>query len=158
MEQLFPYFLFLHVLGAIIAFGPPLSTPVIAPLVAREPQHANFYSRLQARLTNRVILPAALSMPVTGALMIASIRIDVLATRWLAVAIVLYVIAIVYAIVFQRSAAMRMVELTSRPPKPGVPGPPPELVATAASLQRGGSFLGLLIVTIAFLMVVKPSF
>ncbi len=46
------------------------------------------------------------------------------------------------------------------PPAGGPPagGPPPELLATAAKLQRGGMFLTVLIVSIVFLMVVKPTF
>jgi hypothetical protein len=44
------------------------------------------------------------------------------------------------------------------PPIGGPPagGPPPELIATAMKARRGGSFLGVMIVIIVFLMVVKP--
>ena len=48
-----------------------------------------------------------------------------------------------------------MVELTKTPPGPE--GPSPELLATAKRLQRGGMILALLIVSIVFLMVVKPG-
>jgi hypothetical protein len=44
------------------------------------------------------------------------------------------------------------------PPAGGPPagGPPPELIATAMKARRGGSFLGVMIAIIVFLMVVKP--
>jgi hypothetical protein len=46
--------------------------------------------------------------------------------------------------------------MTSSPPPPGASGPPPELMALIKRVQRGGIGMGLLIVTIVFLMVVKP--
>ena len=44
---LFLILLFLHALGAIIAFGPGVASMVVGPMVAREPQYANFYARTQ---------------------------------------------------------------------------------------------------------------
>jgi hypothetical protein len=39
----------------------------------------------------------------------------------------------------------------------GASGLPPELMALVGRIQRGGIGMGLLIVTIVFLMVVKPQ-
>jgi hypothetical protein len=53
-----------------------------------------------------------------------------------------------------------MVELTAGPaagaPAGAPAGPPPELVATAKKLARGGQLLTVLIVAIVILMVTKP--
>jgi len=49
-----------------------------------------------------------------------------------------------------------LIELTSTPPAPGTP-PSPEIPATVKRIRRGGTFLGILIVVIVFLMVVKPQ-
>jgi uncharacterized membrane protein len=93
-------------------------------------------------------------------LLIASGQIDIMSRAWLQISIVLYLIALIYGLTVQRSALQRLIQLTSTPPPPGTPPgpPPPELVATATKVRRGGMFMGVLIVTIVFLMVVKPTF
>jgi hypothetical protein len=154
LSFLFPWLLFLHVLGAIVAFGPTFAAPVVASLVAREPQHANFFARSQVLLGKRVITPVAISMAITGVAMILVANYPIFARLWLPTAIVLYVVALTYATVVQGPAGAKLVELTSQPPGPG--GPSPELLATAARVRQGGMLLGLLIVAIVLLMVVKP--
>ena len=127
-------FLFLHVFGAIAVFGPTFVFPLIASRVRKSPQNGHFASELAETIESKIVIP---------------------------IAIVLYVIAIGYAIVVQRPAAMRMVQLTgamSGPPPAGAPaGPPPEIVATGKKLQQGGMLLTVLLVLIVLLMVVKPT-
>ncbi|HET7728308.1 MAG TPA: DUF2269 family protein [Candidatus Limnocylindrales bacterium] len=154
MAWLFPWLLFLHVLAAIAAFGPTFAAPVVASLVAKEPQHANFFARSQMLLSKRLITPLALSLGVTGVLMVLVTGIDLTRNVWLGIAIVLYVIAISFALLVQTPNGARLVELTATP-SPG--GPSPELIRTAAAVRRGGMLLTLLVVTIVFLMVVKPG-
>ena len=76
---------------------------------------------------------------------------------WLALAIVLYLIAYGYSFFVQRKYVERVIELSSAPPPPGASGPPPELVELVGRIQRGGMMLGILLVAIVFLMVVKPT-
>lgn len=154
MNWLFPWLLFLHVLAAIVAFGPTFASPVAASLVAREPQHANFFARSQMLVSKRLITPLALSLGVTGILMVLVTGIDLTQALWLGVAIVLYVIAVGFALLVQTPNGARLVELTGAP-SPG--GPSPELLTTAAAVRRGGMLLAVLVVTIVFLMVVKPG-
>jgi hypothetical protein len=159
MQWLFPWFLFLHVLAAIIAFGPVLAFPLIGAMGGREPQHANFSTRLALALTERLAIPVGLTMPVTGAAMIvvAGINLSAPQYRWLGAAIVIYAVVVAYAIFVQRQAVKRVIELTATPPPPGAAGPPPQLVAAVRRVQRGGMGLSLGIVLILLLMVVKPS-
>ena len=156
---MFQLLLFLHVLGAIVAFGPGFAAMVVGPMVAREPQHGNFYARTQLATNKRLVTPVALSMAVTGILMILVTPGGygglIGGRMWLAVAIVLYVIAVVFAFAWQSPNGRKLAELTSTPPAPGSP-PSPEIPATAGRLRIGGIILTLLIVTIVFLMVVKP--
>ena len=156
---MFQLLLFLHVLGAIVAFGPGFAAMVVGPMVAREPQHGNFYARTQLATNKRLVTPVALSMAVTGILMILVTPGGygglIGGRTWLAVAIVLYLIAVVFAFAWQSPNGRKLVELTSTPPAPGSP-PSPEIPATAGRLRIGGIVLTLLIVTIVFLMVVKP--
>jgi uncharacterized membrane protein len=178
MPELIPLFLFLHVMGAIIAFGPTFLLPYLSARAGREPQHANFMARASVATSKGIILPVALSMAVTGGLIMWSANINpmVPAYRWLLLSIGLYVFAILFAIFVQTPTGRRIVELTSGPPPgagpPGAGGPPqgaggpppgggpppPELMASIRRARLGGFILMALVVAIAFLMVTKPQF
>jgi len=156
MAQFVPWLVFLHVLTAIVAFGPTFAFAIYGAQAGQQPQHANFMAHANHVVSDRLVLPLALTMPVTGLLIVWASGIDLTAAHWLALAIVLYVIAILISIFVQRPATMKLIDLTATPP--GAGGPPPELPATVRSIQRNGMILGLLVVVIVALMVVKPSF
>jgi uncharacterized membrane protein len=160
LDWLFPYLLFLHVLGAIVAFGPTFAFPFIGSMGGGEPQHANFATRVSNTLAHRLVYPIGITLPITGAAMILVRGIN-LADRaywWLGLAIVLYVIAYGYSFFFQSKLVGRVIEMTSAPPPPGASGPPPELRALVARIGRGGMGMSILLLAIIFLMVVKPTF
>ena len=158
MAWLFPWLLFLHVLGAIVAFGPTFSFSLIGAMGGAEPQHANFATRITHALTNKRVLPVGFTLPITGLAMIAVVGINPLERDhwWLALGILLYLAVYGYGFFVQRKVVERVAELTSAPPPPGASGPPPELMPLVKRIQRGGMVMGILIVTIVFLMVVKP--
>jgi hypothetical protein len=160
MASLVPWLIFIHVLSAILAFGPAFAFGLYGSRAAAEPQHANFMARANHFVLDRMVLPIALSMPVSGLLIVGAAGIDLLAARWLLLAIAIYLVAIGYVILVQRPAVMRLIELSSSPPPAGAAsgGPPPALVETAAKVRRGGMLIGVLIVLIVALMVVKPAF
>lgn len=158
MAWLFPYILFLHVMGAILAFGPTYAFSIIGAMGGKEPQHGNFGVRVTAQIGAKLVYPLAILQGVTGLALIWVGEIPLMSKSWLLIGIVLYVIALTYALTVQRNALHHVIELTSGPPPAGAPaGPPPELLATIKKIQRGGMFLGLLIMVIVFLMVVKPG-
>jgi len=173
-QTLLPIFLYLHVMGAIITFGPAFIGPLVARQVQRMPQGGPFAAVLGHALATRVIIPGAIVQGVTGVALIFIIGLDLTSSawRWLILAIALYLIAVSFSILVQRKSAERMVELTrgmAGPPGAGggppagsaggpPAGPPPEVLETAARLQRGGMLLTGLILVIVFLMVVKPTF
>jgi hypothetical protein len=159
-------FLFLHVLGAIAVFGPVFLFPLLASRAAKQPQHAHFTAELAEFIEARIVIPGAVVQGITGVILIVIVNsqgtdLGVFGWPWLPIAIVLYVIAISFAILVQAPAAARMVQLTGAmtgPPPAGAPaGPPPEIVATATKLRQGGMFLTALIVLIVLLMVTKPT-
>ena len=161
--NLFPWLLFLHVFGAIIAFGASFSTfPLLGAMSGKEPAHANFGSRVSGAISERVVRPLAILQGITGVALIWVAGIDLTKALWLDVAIVLYLIALGYALFVQIPNGRRLVELTSGgPPPPGSApaaptGPSPELLATASKARRGGMLISALIAIIVFLMVVKP--
>ena len=158
MTALVPWLVFLHVFSAIVAFGPTFAFALYGAQAGKEPQHANFMARANHVVSDRLVLPVVLSMPVTGLLIVWAAGIPLLDTRWLLVAIVIYIGAVLYSLFVQRPATLKLVELTSSPPPQGATGPSPELMATLAKIRRGGMILGLAVVLIVFLMVVKPTF
>ena len=166
--NLFPWFLFAHVLGAIIAFGPTFSSPIIGRMGAQERAHGNFAMRVSHQLARVQILPLAIVQGFTGLGLIITgqigwritaekeLVINVTGLTWLLVAIVLYLIAIGYAIFVQTPLANRIIAMTTPPAGPPAGGPPPELMAMITRIKRGGMLLIALVVSIVFLMVTKP--
>jgi uncharacterized membrane protein len=165
MPELVPWFLVLHVLGAIIAFGPAFSFPIIGAMGAADRPHANFATRVSHAISTKRQIPVALTMPVTGIGLIWSAGIDVFSqsARWLQLGILLYITLFTFAVTVQIPTTERIIAMTSAPPPQGTPGeaasgPPPALMALIQKVQRGGLFLSVMIVVIVFLMVVKPNF
>jgi len=161
MSWLFPWFLFAHVLGAIAAFGPAYSMPIIGRMGGAEPQHANFAVRVNRELARQRILPLAVLQGITGVGLIVTGNVDVMRAGWLLVAIVLYAIALGFAFGVQTPTAKKIIELTSTPPPPPAPGsapsgPPAEVRALIERAKLGGMVLAGLVAVIVFLMVVKP--
>ena len=157
MSQFLPFLLFLHVMGAILAFGPTFAYSIMGAMAGREPQHANFSARQTEAIGNKLVYPLAIFQGVSGVLLILAANRDLATETWLGIGIVLYAITLTYALTIQRNALLRLIDLSSTPPAPGSP-PSPEIPATVKKIQRGGIFLGLMIVAIVYLMVVKPTF
>lgn len=159
-DRLFPWFLYAHVLGAIIAFGPTFSLPILGRMGGLERQHANFATRVGLAISKQRIVPLAILQGITGLGLIVTGGIDMSRAMWLNIAIVLYLIALGYAIFVQTPTVKAIVALTSGPP-PAPGGPPPEpspvLFPLIRRSQLGGMFLAILIAAIVFLMVVKPA-
>ena len=127
--NLFPWFLFVHVLGAIIAFGAGFSAfPVIGAFSGREPGHANFGARISHTISEKIVRPFAILQGLTGIGLIWSANIDLTKTLWLDVAIVIYLVALGIALFVLIPNGRRIVELTSGGPPPmaagGMPGGP----------------------------------
>lgn len=157
--SIFQVFLFLHVLGAIIAFGPTFAMPVIGAMGGKEPMHANFATRVAEALAKQRITPLAIVQGITGAGLIITANVDLGKALWLQAGILLWVVALAYGTAVQTPAVRRVIEMTSGGPPPAgaaPTGPPPELMAAIKKVQRGGMILALLVTVIVFLMVVKP--
>jgi len=103
------------------------------------------------------VVPLAIFQGVTGLVLIYLTGLNPFSQLWLGLGIVLYVIALTYALAVQAPTGRRIVELTSAPPPPGATGPSPELMAAVKRAQQGGMILGILILAIVILMVTKPT-
>lgn len=162
MDWIFYGLLFLHVMGAIIAFGPTFSFPLIGNMSGKEPQHANFALRAQTLISDRVILPLAIFQGITGLGLLWRLDFEPLNQLWLIVGIVLYAWALGQSLFILRPTAIRLVELTSAPPPAPAPGttppsgPPPHVAAMIRRVRIVGMINAVLILIIVFLMVTKP--
>jgi len=164
---LFSIFLFLHVGGAIMAFGPGFALPIIASMGGREPQHAAFAMRAIHAVGDRLVEPLAVFVGVTGVGLIWASGRNPLAQLWLLAAIVAYLVALGFALFAQRRRTKALIDaLVSMPagPPSGEPsdqarpaGPPPHIAALVRSLQQGGMLLTTLLVLILALMIFKPG-
>ena len=184
MSQLVPLFLTVHILTAIVAFGPTFVFGVIAGMAAREPQHGLFALRLTDRIERLIVIPAALTMPISGGLLVWSEGIDLASTHWLVLAIGLYIVTIAFAVGIQLRTIGRMIEVAGRMApggpvlaagpgaelaRPGVDGsaqapgaaryatPAAELAALSIRARNGGVFLLVMVVVVVSLMSGKPT-
>ena len=153
------FWLFLHVAAAIIAFGPTFVFPLLGSLLEKTPSALHFGMELAHKMETRLIIPVALTMLVSGTGMIITANINVLATTYLLVAIILYLIALSIAVFNQVPATSKLIELSAAGPPPGAPPgpPPPEVMALINRQKYGGMVLTVLLLTIIFLMVIKPG-
>ncbi len=158
-KDLFPYLLFLHVLGAITAFGPTFAFRFIGSMGGKEPQHGNFATRVSETIAMRLVYPIGITLPITGLAMILVLGLDLTSRAfwYLDLAIVIYVILYGYSFFVQRKVVEEIISMTSAPPPPGASGPPPRLMELVKRTQQAGMGLGIGLIAIVFLMVVKPT-
>jgi hypothetical protein len=165
MNWAFGIFLLLHVGGAIFAFGPTLTFPIIGGMGGKEPMHVNFSLRVAERIEERLVLPLAVFQAITGIGLIwfAPINIFDGLHWWLILGIVLYIIAMVIVFANQLPVTRKLVEATKNPPPPPPPGspapsgPPPHIAALVRRSQMGGMALTVLLVIIIILMVLGAN-
>ena len=161
MDWVLALLLFLHIFGAILAFGPTYAFILLGPMAAAEPAHGNFALRFQKRVSTTLIAPLAILQGVTGLLLVWRIGFELLQRGWLIVAIVLYLVVLAIGFGVLIPSVRTLVAATASPP-PAPPagaapaGPPPHIAATIRRARMGGMTNALLILVIVFLMVAKP--
>ena len=156
MDWLGTVFLYLHVAGVIIAFGPTIAFPFIGAKASQEPQHGNFALRVSEFIGSRLVEPAAVFVFLMGVGLIITRGYNPLEQLWVGVSIVLFLATFAYANLVQIPTVRKMIALTSQPPPEGASGPPPEFVALSTKAARGGMFQTAMIFVILALMIFKP--
>jgi len=163
------FFLFVHILAVIIAFGPTFAFPLIGALSGKHPQYAMILTEASELIEKRLVIPLAIVVPLAGTGLIYANHIDLWKTGWLVAAIVIYTIAFFFAILVQAPTVSKLLGiLKSMPappaggpppgggeggPPPGAGGPPPQVAALVKRARLGGIFLTVLIVVVLFLMI-----
>lgn len=159
MSELVPYLLLFHVLATIVAFGPTFAFPLIGAMGGKEPMHANFGARVSLRIAERITLPLAAFLGISGILLIWSASIDLLRVHWLLLSIALYVVGMGFVILVQIPNSRLVVDLSTMPAAgPPPAGPPPGLSAAIRRVQLGGMLMMVIVVVIVCLKVLKPTF
>src|SRR6059036_1009268 len=106
------FWLVLHVLGVIVAFGPTL---VMFPVIARRgqlhPESGAFAVELLHFYETKVVIPIAVTVPLAGVGLIYTGHVDFWGTGWLVASTVLYIAAFFFAITVQTRNSARMLEL-----------------------------------------------
>jgi uncharacterized membrane protein len=107
----FLVWLFLHILAAVIAFGPVFVFPIIGTLASRMPQHMPFAVELNHRIELRLVIPPSLSMFVSGVGLIWTSDINVFQSIYLLVSIILYMVAVGISIGILLPTTQRLVHV-----------------------------------------------
>lgn len=153
--------LFLHILIAVVGFGPTFVFGVIGFKGGKEPAHVNFALRLSETIAKRLVIPLAVAMPLVGTWLVFLRGWDLWASEWLWISIILYVIVFsnaIFVLVPTGSKLVKMTEHMLAPPPGAAPGgPPPEVARLVRIQQIAGPINLLLLVTIILLMVTKPG-
>lgn len=153
----FAFWLILHITAAIIAFGPSFVFPVVGPMAARNPQATPVILEVFELIEVRLIVPFALTMPISGIGLINTAHVDVQETRWLGASIFLYIVAVLLAIFYQVPVTKKMITMIKAmpAPMPGTAGaaPPPEFMKLAMRTRIVGMVLTLILLTIITLMI-----
>lgn len=157
MTWLGTLFLYLHIGGAIVAFGPTIAFPIIGARAAKEPMHGNFALRVSEFITERVVEPGAVFVFLMGVGLIVTRGYNLVEDLWVTTSIVLFIITLAFSYFVQLRTVRKMIALTSGPPPPDAPpGPPPGFAELSSSAARGGMFMTVMLFAILALMVFKP--
>jgi hypothetical protein len=151
------FWLFLHILAAVIAFGPIFVFPIVGTLAAQRPQHLGFAVELNHRIERRLVIPLALSMFVSGVGLIWTGSINVFQTGFLLAAIGLYLVALALSLGVLVPTTRRLVQVVETGPQPGPGAPPPEVMTLVRRTQMFGGMTTLLFLVIIFLMIIQPG-
>src|SRR5947209_2571755 len=161
------FWLVLHVLAAIVAFGPTFAFPVIGAMAQKYPQHVPFALRLQETIAQRMVLPVAATMLVSGTGLLFAVGIDLIRTPYLLVAIGLYLIGMsngLFVLLPTGAKLLHMVEgptgaqaLATAGPGAAAAMPPPEFMRLIRREQVFGALNSVIVIAIVALMIIKPG-
>jgi hypothetical protein len=164
MWDWFHFWLILHILAVVIAFGPTFAFGLIATYGQKHPQFALASAEISELIEKRLTYPLAVLVPLFGTGLIYTAHVDLWRSEWLLISIPLYIAIFSFSVFVQTPNSNRMIALLrSMPAAPAggstdaPAGPPPEVVSLGRKLQFGGMAMGLGFVVILILMIWRPG-
>jgi uncharacterized membrane protein len=148
----YPWFKTLHIFFAIVAVGLNISYGIWQARAARESEHMGFALRGIKFLDDRVANPAYAGLLVVGIILVLIGPFE-FTTLWVAVAIGLYIVMGIVAIVFYSPTLKRQIAVYEAS---GAQSAEFQELGTRGRLI--GIVLAILVFAILILMVIKPSF
>jgi len=109
----YSFWMILHVLTAIIAFGPALALPLLGRYAQTHPAAAATIADLGHLVEQRLVAPVSLLVGLTGVALIFAVPpwrdgpIDLWGTPWLVASVVWFVAALVFSTLFQSPNSAR---------------------------------------------------
>ena len=152
----FEFLLLVHILGAIIGFGPTYAFAVLGPLSGKleGPQALGTLKGIVA-ISRRLVIPiSTVIQPVTGVLLIfeSGRNESFFSHEWLWIAILLY-IAIYYTAVFQQTPTVRRVIELAESGQAGSE----EFLSNVRKSRKLGPMISVGLTMIVLLMITKPG-
>jgi hypothetical protein len=152
---MFQTLLSIHVVAAIMAFGPTFTFPILGMLANKHPAAEHVLITAIKKISQGMGVPIGLVQGLTGVLLIVNRNIDVSKNAWLGVSIILYVAAMAAAALHQLPGTRRVIDLTT--PGSDIAANRAEITAISRRLRLVNVATLTAIVLIAVLMVWKPG-
>lgn len=156
----FQFWLILHIMSVLVAFGPTFAFPVMGAYASKHPEHGAAVAHLTELIERRMVIPTAILVPIFGTALIITGHFALWKSEWLLISIILFAAALAFAVLVQsRNGAALVKVVSSMPPGPPPAGaqPPPQMTLLIKRLQLGGTYLTLSVVVIVVLMVWRPG-
>lgn len=149
----FEFMLLLHVGGAIAGLGPAFGFSVMGPMAGRlgGPQALGIMKAMH-KISRGIILPMAIVMGITGAVLIGQggWDTDFISHEWLWISILLYLVMVGISALVEIPAVGKMIALAEEGSAAS-----PEFGDLAKKTQMAGMALTVMLVLIIILMVLK---
>lgn len=147
--------LLLHVGAAIVGFGATFSFAVLGPLAAKTggPQALGMMKGV-VKIEKTLVYPAIVIQPLTGALLIfeEGLDSDFFGHYWLWASIAIFAVAVYIAVFQQTPTVEKMIDAAE-----AGRAETPEFATLGKKAATLGPILTVMLLTIIFLMVIKPG-
>lgn len=153
------FWLFLHILAAIIGFGPVFIFPLLGSFAPKYPRQLGVITHLSHKLETIYVQRVGGTLLISGIGLIWAADINFFQTFYLIAAVVLYFFAFAVAGSVLVPNTQKMVAIVDANPDGfGPDNPPPESLLTLAMRNRSfGMMLTVVFLAIVFLMIVQPG-
>ena len=117
MWSWFAFFMILHILAVLVAFGPTFAFPLIGAMVGKQPQYSAILTEVIDVIERRMTIPLAIAVPFFGLGLVYTGHFDLWKSEWLIISILLYTLTFFFAVFVQtKNSAALVRSLRDMPP------------------------------------------